>query len=134
MSDNCTYCDELLVGDWLSCEDGEFCHHEHAHIWRLETEHTAQRKEIAVLENDLERGFEVLEMYGIPKARARTVDNGIQVFDTRLQRERQGLKHRIEELEEMLGTAIGDTDLRFIDEDQVPAWLPTAKMTINRKG
>jgi hypothetical protein len=36
--------------------------------------------------SDLDKAFQVLEMYGVPKSRARTVANGIQVLMDRLHR------------------------------------------------
>lgn len=39
------------------------------------------------LQRELDRAMSVLEMYGVPRGRARTVDNGIQVLVTRMQRE-----------------------------------------------
>ncbi len=52
---------------------------------------------------DLERAFQMLEMAGIPRTRAKTVAGGISVLIARMQREIADQAVRIAELEAELG-------------------------------
>lgn len=45
-----------------------------------------------------ERAFQVLESLGVPRKRARTIDNGIQVLAQRYAREVMGLESQIRDL------------------------------------
>lgn len=54
---------------------------------------------IELIQAEQNKAFQVLEMYGIPKERARSVDNGIMVFDSRMQKEVKGLRFSIESLQ-----------------------------------
>ena len=47
----------------------------------------------------LESAFDVLEMYGVPKTRAHTVDNGIMVLVSRMEKEIASLRHQLEQLQ-----------------------------------
>lgn len=49
-----------------------------------------------------ERGFQVLESQGVPRDRAKTVANGIMVFDQRMRREVQDLEAQNSRLKEAL--------------------------------
>lgn len=53
-------------------------------------------------ENDIERSFQVLELLGVPRTRARSVSNGIMVLDSRTQKEIRGLEFQIQQMEEKL--------------------------------
>jgi hypothetical protein len=46
-----------------------------------------------------DRAFQVLANFGIPRERARTVENGIMVLDQRYRREIDGLESRIRDFE-----------------------------------
>lgn len=56
------------------------------------------------LEAEEERSFSVLEMYGIPKDRAKSVNNGIQVFDTRMQRELNAMVNAAAKLQDLVNS------------------------------
>ena len=45
--------------------------------------------------SDCERSYSVLESYGIPRQRAKSVNNGIQVFDSRMQKQVGALESEI---------------------------------------
>ena len=45
------------------------------------------------------RGFSMLEVYGVPRKRARSVSNGIEVLATRHRRDRQNKDAEIEQLQ-----------------------------------
>jgi hypothetical protein len=49
--------------------------------------------------DDLDKAFYVLEMYGVPKSRAKTVANGIDVLMTRMRKERFCLEAEIKQLQ-----------------------------------
>ena len=47
----------------------------------------------------LESAFSVLEMYGIPRSRAHTVDNGIMVLVSRMEKELASYRYQLEQLQ-----------------------------------
>lgn len=50
-----------------------------------------------------ERAFQMLAIHGVPKERARTLSNGVDVLATRMQREITELRARVAELEKDAG-------------------------------
>jgi len=62
--------------------------------------------DIIKLEQDIEKAFDVLKFYGVPKERAKTLSNGIQVLMSRIQKEiryleceKKGLEQTIDVLQ-----------------------------------
>lgn len=51
-----------------------------------------------VLEREVERAYQVLEIHGVPRERAKSVGNGIDVLTTRLGRQVSDLEREVAEL------------------------------------
>ncbi len=57
------------------------------------------RSENVSLQQQVERAFQMLEMYGVPRKRAKEIANGIDVLGTRFRKESNILNHEISDLE-----------------------------------
>lgn len=92
-------------GEWETqwSEDGTATGHAMHPVGR-EAHEAADR--IESLEQEQERAYSVLEMYGIPKERARSLATGIMVFDTRMQREVQSLETQLSESKAAVGELV----------------------------
>ena len=60
--------------------------------------------------DELDLAFKMLEVHGVPKARARYVANGIGVLVTRMQRENDALAVRLAEAERRITEALAYDD------------------------
>lgn len=63
-------------------------------------------KEGSAMTEQLDRAYSVLELYGVPKERARSVANGIEVLVTRCNRQIQDLKFSNTALKDALREAV----------------------------
>lgn len=85
------------------------------------------RQELSEFNLRERQAFGVLQMFGIPEERARSVANGIQVFDARMQKEVTGLKAGIERLElALINRNVCPTCLKEgerISVDEGPDWF-----------
>lgn len=52
-----------------------------------ETEHAALRAQVGELQRSLDQAFSILGLYGVPRERAKTVANGVDVFAARCQKQ-----------------------------------------------
>jgi hypothetical protein len=50
------------------------------------------------IKNDIERAYQVLEFYGVPRERAHSVHNGIEVLITRVKRQRESERALLDEM------------------------------------
>lgn len=57
-----------------------------------------QADRMAALEREVERAYQVLEIHGVPRDRAKSVGNGIDVLTTRLGRQVSDLEREVAEL------------------------------------
>ena len=96
---DCKTCSVKLRSGYMTNRCGSFCDTYCWSIWAMDT--------IEKLQADQDRAFSVLEMYGIPKERAKSVDNGIQVFDSRMQKEVQSLGATIGQLQKDKDELVG---------------------------
>ena len=67
-----------------------------------------QAKKISELEKEIEKAYQILERFGVPRGRARSIPNGIQVLVSRMDKEIFYLKEQREatrsETDKVLGT------------------------------
>lgn len=61
---------------------------------------------VAEFKAENERGFQVLEMFGVPRERARSVSNGIMVLEQRMTRENESLRQQLADAQAELERAM----------------------------
>ena len=54
------------------------------------------------LETEIDRAYQMLEIYGVPRDRAKSICNGIDVLGTRFEKEINILNHEIYDLRKKL--------------------------------
>ena len=70
------------------------------------------------LEKNIEKAYSVISMYGIPKERAVTLHNGIDVLMTRIKREAESKDYELSTTKETLQDAIGALEGVMIDANE----------------
>lgn len=66
-----------------------------------------------MVNDEIERGFQVLEIYGVPRLRARSVPNGIEVLVTRYRRLDDARVYEIVRHKEAIRKLLGLPDAGF---------------------